>query len=71
MGNKNYEKLHQFVILLNCTEMHGTKNIKYSHTFLSEILQNPYLQPIRISYYGTAHRIHCFSPPEMEIDEIT
>jgi hypothetical protein len=28
IGNKNYQKLHKFVISLNCTEMHGTKNIK-------------------------------------------
>jgi hypothetical protein len=28
IGNKNYQKLHQFVTSLNFTEMHGTKNIK-------------------------------------------
>jgi hypothetical protein len=27
-GNKNYQKLHQFVTSLNFSEMYGTKNIK-------------------------------------------
>jgi hypothetical protein len=40
----NYQKLHHFVILLNCTEMHGTKNIKfalYNLYFSKQISQIP------------------------------